>query len=196
VTLEFHSTDGQTFGRDAHHHPVSTAPGLELAGAGDTATYLVPAGSYTVSLLGTGKGRATVEIGSVHGRTSRVEVFSFAARAGATGTLTVSAAKPPTKAAFGGKRVVGVAGEGLVLHGMPATVTAGHASVLRLSVVDQFGRPVNGATVIVTGAQPGRGGVTDERGRVTLTITPSGRKITVAATAPGARRTTVSARVR
>lgn len=185
LRLTFAAAGGDELGL-APGGPVLGIPGGFVAAArGGVARYGVPAGAASsLRVQGTGSGRATVVLSGPRGAPA---VFSFAVKAGQSGTMRLGGSAAPQSFAFAGKRVRAARGVGLSLKA-PRAVGAGK----RFAVVvkDQFGRAVAGATVSGGGAQR----TTDARGRAALTAPRRGRSLTVVASGGGFRR--ASARVK
>jgi len=203
LRLLIRDAKGRKLGYDAKGKLVGTLGGWVSRGgkgAAGTTTYVVPAGSYSVGLTGTGRGRATI-VASTPGATGdRVAVFALTSRTGASGTLKVGARGAATTLTFAGRRVRAAPGVGLRVAGVPRRVSAGRRVVLKLRVSDQFGARVGGALVAVRGAGIEAGALSDARGGVRLTfVAPRSGRLTVAASAPGhvaTRRTVTAGRAR
>lgn len=189
VRLLIRDAKGRSLGYDAKGKLVGTLAGWVSRGgttAPGTTTYVVPRGTYTVRLTGTGRGRATIVASTPGPGGDQVAVFTLASRRGATGTLKVAPRGAAGALTFGGRRVRAGAGVGLRLAGVPRRVTAGRRVALTLRVSDQFGRRVGGALASVRGSRVNARGLSDARGRVRLTfVAPRSGRLRLAVSAPG-----------
>jgi hypothetical protein len=188
LRLAFTAADGRELGL-APGGPVLDIPGgFVSAPRGGVARYAVPAGAAeSFRLLGTGSGRATLVLSGP--RDGAPAVFSFAVKAGESGTVRLSSATPPSALTFAGKRVRAGHGVGLRVKA-PRKVAKGK----RVGVVvkDQFGRAAGGVSVSAGGAVR----ATDARGRASLKAPRRGRAVTVVASGGGFRKVSVRVKLR
>jgi hypothetical protein len=175
-------------------------PGLMLTSrARHTDTFILPAGSYTAGLTGTGSGRATIVAFTPGARAERTEVVGFPVSKGQAGSLPFGAAGIGGALKLGARSYRPVSGVGLRLTVTPARLRLGRGKQkLRIRVRDQFGFPVQSATVTVAkGPTRIAGGETNSDGAATLRVPRNKRStLTVSARAAGARpvKTTVQVR--
>ncbi|HEU4703721.1 MAG TPA: hypothetical protein VFS37_14665 [Conexibacter sp.] len=188
LRLTFTADGGSELGL-APGGPVLDIPGgFVSAPRGGVARYGVPAGAAaSLRLLGSGSGRATVVLSGPRG--GAPSVFSFAVKAGESGTIRLGGGAPPSALTFAGKRVRAVRGVGLRVKA-PRAVRRGK----RFTVVvrDQFGRAAAGVTVSGGGALR----ATDGRGRAQLRAPRRGRSLSVVASGAGFRKASVRVKLR
>jgi hypothetical protein len=177
LRLAFTAADGRELGL-APGGPVLDIPGgFVSAPRGGVARYAVPAGAAESFRLLSGP------------RDGAPAVFSFAVKAGESGTVRLSSATPPSALTFAGKRVRAGHGVGLRVKA-PRKVAKGK----RVGVVvkDQFGRAAGGVSVSAGGAVR----ATDARGRASLKAPRRGRAVTVVASGGGFRKVSVRVKLR
>lgn len=187
VRLLLRDAQGQRFGYAATGKLVNDLGGYLLAArGGQPASYVLPTGSYTATLTGTARGRATLVVSTPATRGDRLSVFNFKTRKGASGKLALSARGAAGSMRFGGRRVVAANGISLRLSGVPRRVVAGHSGSVKLRVRDQFGRRLAGALTTIRGKGVDAHALTDARGtgRLLFTVPRSGT-LRLAVTAPG-----------
>lgn len=175
------------------HSPVTVelpegSGGFRMTGAaGDATTYVVPDGTGTLQLRGTGSGRASIVVRS----DEDVRTFSITARRGASGELRLGESEGPARLIFAGKAIVGESGVALRMSGLPRSLKAGRSSKVTVRVRDAYGAPAGDVAVTAKGAGIRVSGRTDPRGRVTLLLKPVSRgNVTFSARAPGSREVT------
>jgi hypothetical protein len=200
VSLLFRNAAGQRFGIDGSGKRVTEAPGLMLGSSSHrTQTFILPAGSYTVGLAGTAKGRATIVSFTPGASGERTQVLGFPVRKGQAGSLSVGVAGIGGALKLGGHSYKAVTGVGLRLTATPGRISVGKGKhKLRIRVRDQFGLAVPGTAVTVAkGHTRIAGGQTGSDGTVTFSVPRNKRStLTVSATAPGARAAKKSVQVR
>ncbi|MBK9739806.1 MAG: hypothetical protein IPO93_09885 [Actinobacteria bacterium] len=162
------------------------------ASRGAAATYVVPGGSQSLALSGTGSGPAVIVVRT--GDDARA--FAFASTSGATGTVALSAAADP-QVTFAGKAIRAGRGVALRMSGGSTSLRVGRSARLGLRVTDGFRTPVANALVTVRGAGVAVSGRTDAKGTVRLVVRPTARgTVVIAASAPGSRPARMSATAR
>ncbi|HEY8867107.1 MAG TPA: hypothetical protein VIM22_09240, partial [Solirubrobacteraceae bacterium] len=169
-------------GYDAKGRPVVGTGFTERAPGGGPVTIVAPAGDYSVRMVGTGAGSATVVFWPAAGAP---KTATFRVRRGATGTARLTGAGVGS-ATFGGHPLKLSRGLALRVSRLPK-LRPGKRRALRVTARDQFGKPVVGASVAVSGGARG-GGVTDTRGVARGTIVVGTRKgalVRLTVTAPG-----------
>jgi hypothetical protein len=188
LRLAFTAADGRELGL-APGGPVLDIPGgFVSAPRGGVARYAVPAGAASsFRLLGTGSGHATVVLSGP--RNGAPAVFSFAVKAGQSGTVRLGGSAPPSALTFAGKRVRAARGVGLRLK---APRQVGKGKRFGVVVKDQFGRAAGGVSVSASGAVR----ATDARGRASLRAPRRGRAVTVVASGGGFRKASVHVKLR
>jgi hypothetical protein len=186
LRLTFTAADGRELGLGPGGPVLDIPGGFVSAPRGGVARYAVPAGAASsFRLLGTGSEQATVVLSGPRG--GAPSVFSFAVKAGQSGTVRLGGSAPPSALTFAGKRVRGAHGVGLTLK---APRKVGKGKRFGVVVKDQFGRPAGGVTVSAGRAVR----ATDARGRASLQAPRRGSAVTVVASGGGFRK--ASARVR
>jgi hypothetical protein len=182
VNLVLTGSGGERFGTDAGGHAIHTAPGLGLT-TGDETTYAVPAGSYRVSIAGTGSGQAHLVVLTAGKAAERATTFAFEARRAQSGELRITSGGPSSTLTFGGRRVRATTGLPLAARGLTAGLDHRHRRTLKVTVTS-LGEAIDGAVISARGDGTGATAITDRRGRATLALRPA---------KPGAVRVTVTA---
>ena len=113
---------------------------------------MLPDGSYTAQLTGTGSGTARLGIRALTtAGTQNVSVFALTARKGATGSLTLTRNGAASALRFAGKRITGHNGIRLAPLGLPARIDPGKPARIRVRTVDELGAVVPATTIRLTG---------------------------------------------
>jgi hypothetical protein len=175
VSVLFTDASGHRSGDGPNGETLTEIPGSEVRpakgeSAKDRAAYYVPPGAYTVSIIGTGSGPATVYF-HTGTRLAGAQVFHFDSSAGATGQLTIDGyGNVSSPLSFGGKDIVGSGAFGMKVDGMPASIPFGTFKDVQVKVTDAFGDPVPFASITMTVSNYALNGITDDKGVVPMTI--------------------------
>jgi hypothetical protein len=161
VQLLLTDSQGRKLGANARGHRFADAPGASFR-RGGVSYVIAPAGSYKLTVAGTGKGPVVLESRSAAG----TSVARFKARKGAQAKLSVPNGALPGSFKFGGRRVRSSSGMPLVVHGLPRKLRAGKARKVSLRVTDALGKPASFA-VLSRGAFVR---FADARGRLKTTL--------------------------
>lgn len=199
VRLSFRDARGKRFDVDgAGRVRRNDLAGTYTRGKGSRPdAFILPSGSYTARITGTGAGRTTLVVRAPGRGGDDVKTYALRSRRGASGTLAVTSGGGARTMRFGGRRVRARQGVGLRVRGIPAAVRAGRAVTLRLRVRDDFGRAVAGAAVAVTGRGVSARGTTDASGRATVTFAaPAAGRVRARISSPGHATLTDTIRVR
>jgi hypothetical protein len=156
VRLTFTSPDGKVVAAPEKNggEPVLDAPGswIDFNDKGEAVRYLLPTATWKVDVQATGNGPATLGfIGGIYndiGRTYRLDV-----KQGDKGTIDAfddQGTMTPDAFRFGSNTVKVGQGYGLKVVGLPKTVPAGALQRATVTVTDEFGKPVAGASVSST----------------------------------------------
>ena len=174
VNLLLRDGRGRRFGIDGAGRVLGDIPGSDLLRDARTATYTVPAGTYTVTVTGTGAGSATLIFTTPGRGPGKPQVFTFTVRKGATGQVSFGPAGTPPSIVFAGRRVAARRGVSLRVAGVPGRVRRGRTRILSLTVRDQFGKRLPAAIITLRGAGVSRRLRTSGRGTARLSIRPPG----------------------
>jgi hypothetical protein len=156
---------GKRVGTDAKGKRYADAPGASFR-VGESSYVVVPKGSYTFGVAGTGSGPVTLETRG-DGLTSTAR---FRARKGAKVALAVRDGALPKRFAFAGQKVRSAAGVPLIVRGLPKRLKVGAKKRLKVRVTDVFGKPVPGAALTTGGPVGARVRFADARGRLGFTV--------------------------
>lgn len=159
---------------------------------GKASYVIVPDGSYTLTVIGTGSGPVTLE--SRHDGVTTIARFT--ARKGATAKLNVVGGGLPKSFKFAGQSVKSQAGVPLIVKGLPKRLKAGQKQKVTLTVTDPLGGAVPTAALEVSGAAGSLTAFADAKGRITLTLPAAKKgKVTFAFSAPDLLPLTAQAKV-
>lgn len=176
VTVEVRDAAGQETGLTPTGAPTAAIPGSLLSHAGRTLRLVsIPAGSYTVTVTGTGNGPATLVFNVPTSSGTSTRVFHFQARRGAKGSLSLRASGAGSTLRIGGRSVRGTAGLTLILSGLPGTLKKGRAAHLSIAIREQLGRGAGPVAVRVSGAAGSFSSSSTDAGRLRLTLHPKRR---------------------
>ena len=188
LSVQFSGSGGRRFDVGADGQIVRDQLGGSYvpAHAGIPNTYILPVGSYSATVTGSGAGPASLVVSSSGTSGDRAQVFSLCARKHATGTLALSPSGAPAVLRFGGTTVRADVHMTLLVRGLPARLLAGRPTTLTLRALSQFGAPVPGALVTLSGNGPTLTAETDSGGLATLRLTAPRRSgVCVRVSMPG-----------
>ncbi|MFI4984531.1 MAG: hypothetical protein ACHQAV_00915 [Solirubrobacterales bacterium] len=200
VSLVVRDAHGNTAGVNAHGQARDAIPGALVNYSGKVVHSIkLPSGSYSIVVVGTGSGHATLVLDSQSSGGTVARVFSFRVRRGASGQVAVNGGRIAPTMRFGGTAVRATGGLSLSVRGLPRQVRKGQKVRLSLRVRDEFDRPASAVTLRISGVAGALSAYSDTVGRIALTLRPRrpGR-IALSFSGPGyqalARRVQVSKR--
>ena len=173
ISVVVRDAHGDTAGVNAHGQASDAIPGALVNYSGKVLHSIkVPSGSYSILVVGTGSGHATLVLESASSGGTDARVFSFRVRRGASGQVAVSGGRIAATMHFGGTAVRATAGLSLSVRGLPRQVRKGQKVHLLLSVREEFGRPAAAVTLRISGVAGTLLGHSDTVGRIALTLHP------------------------
>jgi hypothetical protein len=198
VTVEVRDAQGQETGLSRAGAATDAIPGSLVSHSGRALKLVsLPAGTYTVKVSGTGAGPATLVFAVPTAGGISTQVFHFQSRAGASGTLRVSAAGAATRMDFGGRTLRAAPGLALSVHGLPGSVRHGRTAHLSLAIRELLGHGAPSVAVRLSGAAGSLHSSSRLSGRVHLTVDPTRRgSIRLQFSGPGYQSLTRTIRVR
>jgi Carboxypeptidase regulatory-like domain len=147
VNLLLTDAAGKQLGIGADGKPKAEFSGV-VQRNGDAVTIIAPPGAYTASLVGTGKGSATIESHTPSGNS----VLRFSSKKGAKASIKVADGRGLGPVKFAGAKIKPISGLPLAITGLPKTWRDGLAIEIKdAMVVDPSGLPVSGATITTPG---------------------------------------------
>lgn len=185
ITLLVKDAQGAGVGFDAAGTYVNDAAGTAYA-AGEPTQWLLPPGTYTADVTGTGKGPATIVMTSTTGGGVAAKTITLRAKPGKTGTLAFDDALANPTGTFAKKKLKAKDGVPLKLTGLKKRVKVQRGDALTFAVQDVFGQPVQGARVHATGKGFEANTVTGSDGSATLPLlVEKPVKLTLEVSGPG-----------
>lgn len=136
-----------------------------------------------MSLTATGNGTANVVFYPAGQTLSTPQVFTFPVRRGQSGSMQLAARGPARTLRFAGRTYRATSGVGLRVSGLPRKLPK-HARTVRLIVRDQFGEPVPGVIVKISGRGVSMTSLTDSGGAATITLSAVRGGLSVSFSAP------------
>lgn len=185
ITLLVKDAQGAGVGFDASGAYASDAAGAAYS-AGEPTQWLLPPGTYTADVTGTGKGPATIVMTSTTGGGVAAKTITLRAKPGKTGTLAFDDGLANPTGTFAKKKLKAKDGVPLKLTGLRKRTKVRRGDALGFAVQDVFGRPVQGARVHATGKGFEANTVTGSDGAATLPLLiDEPVKLTLEVTGPG-----------
>ncbi|MCW5892258.1 MAG: hypothetical protein KIT14_17190 [bacterium] len=194
VTLLVKDVQGRAVGLGGDGAWTNALPGAVYTG-GEPTRILLPPGSYTADIVGTGKGPATIVL-AAPGVTPRS--MTFQAKPGKTGTLAFDAALGSAAGRFGKKKLRVTDGIPITVTGVKKRLAVRAGDPLTLTVTNLFGRAVAGARVHAAGkefAAEARTGA-DGTATIVLAVTKKTKKLVLTIDGADVEATTLKVRVK
>lgn len=201
VRLMFTNEAGQRFGdaEDDSDDPIVEVDGswIDYNEKGEPERYLMPSGKYKVDVTGTADGSATVVL--IQGGTDDLaQVFEFDVTDRTRGAIDLfddGNGSPPLD--LGRETVTATAGISMKVAGIPKKIPSGAIRNYTITVKDQFGKPVEGATVSGRNDHVGfvAGSLTRADGKAEMTLVGPADGQTVLLEARAIRHATFQAKI-